>query len=192
MAVGSNPILFIHINISFDMPSLDIQVLANRKYFWNKKAVICCLNIKSWVFQICLWNFISKFPHNLKKARDFRFLSWLEISATIPRKLKTTPVWFILRHGAHCDLLGLQAVNCLTWIKIYMHDIVINRIKHQSLLNNITIHNLRLKRKAKRSLSAAVQSRNKYLFQSASYCAALIVCKKNAPKNVTHFSVRGS
>lgn len=42
-----------------------------------------------------------------------------------------------------------------------MHDILMNWIKKQSLLN-ITIHNLRVQRKAERFLSVAVQSRNKH------------------------------
>lgn len=72
-----------------------------------------------------------------------------------------------------------------------MHDILINWIKNQSLLNNITIHNLRMKRKAKRSRSVAVQSRNKYLFQSTSYCAAATAHNKSVPK-VFHSSQLGA
>lgn len=74
---------------------------------------------------------------------------------------------------------------------MYMHDILINWIKKQSLLNNITIHNLRVKREATRSLSVAVQSRNKYLFQSTSYCAAATARNKKVYQKMFHISQLG-
>lgn len=67
-----------------------------------------------------------------------------------------------------------------------MHDILISWIKKDSLVN-VTIHNLRVKRKAEKSLSIAVQRRNKYLFQSTSYCAAATARTKKMNQKMFHF-----
>lgn len=115
----------------------------------------------------------------------------LEISATVPRKVEVNnsmvgskaldTLWFV--RFASC--------NSLNWREISTHDILINEIKQQSLLNNITIHNLRAKRKVRRSLSLAVHSRNKYLFQSTSCCAVSTARHKKTHKKLLRISQLG-